>query len=246
MKVSIAESRFDVDPIGNTCLVIDVLRATSVMAVLLEQGVKEIYLADSIESARDLKASLLLPEEVLMIGERNSLPPDDFDGGNSPLAFLRLSKKKQLPSAVIMATTNGTPTLLSCVGAELIMPIAPVNLDATVQRAIREQNDIVIVCSGWEGAPAEDDFLAAALVIDVLEASGAILSESASDLKSRYKSQYENPISLSAALAKTEHGQRLLKNNFEEDIEYCAQINLINVTGHLKTDINGLSLIVSD
>ena len=85
MKVSIAESRFAVNPIGNTCLVIDVLRATSVMAVLLEHGVKQIYLADSIESARDLKANLLLPEEVLMIGERNSLPPDDFDGGNSPL-----------------------------------------------------------------------------------------------------------------------------------------------------------------
>ena len=102
------------------------------------------------------------------------------------------------------------------------------------------------MCSGWEGAPAEDDFLAAALVIDVLETSGAVLSDSASDVKSRYTSQYENPISLSAALAKTEHGQRLLKNNFEEDIEYCAQINLINVTGHLETDINGHSLIVSD
>ena len=75
MKVSIAESRFDVNPIGNTCLVIDVLRATSVMAVLLEHGVKQIYLADSIESARDLKANLPLPEEVLMIGERNSLSP---------------------------------------------------------------------------------------------------------------------------------------------------------------------------
>ena len=105
------------------------------MAVLLSFGVTKIYLSDSFAAARALKKELGPDIDLLLIGEKDAVPPDDFDGGNSPLDFLERGRKSELPSTVIMVTTNGTPTLLACKNAPLTMPIAPLNLEASLKKA---------------------------------------------------------------------------------------------------------------
>lgn len=136
MRAALAETRSKIRDTDRICLVIDVLRATSVMAVLLSLGVTKIYLSESFEAARALKKELGPDIDLLLIGEKDAVPPDDFDGGNSPLDFLKRGRKSQLPSTVIMVTTNGTPTLLACKNAPMTMPIAPLNLEASLKKQV--------------------------------------------------------------------------------------------------------------
>jgi len=243
MRVTLAQTRNEIRDTNQTCLVIDVLRATSVMAVLLSMGVAKIYLAESFEAARRLKKELGSDVNLLLIGEKDAVPPDDFDGGNSPLDFLRRGHKSQLPSTVIMVTTNGTPTLLACKDAPITMPIAPLNLDACLKKATALKQDILIVCSGFEGESAEDDLIAAGLTADRLVALGFTLSNELNEVRKKYQAYYNSPESLSTALRNTKHGQRLVVAKFDDDIDYCSNENIFDETGTLVWDSDNNPLI---
>ena len=238
MRATLAETRNQIIDTNKICLVIDVLRATSVMAVLLSFGVNEIYLSESFEAARALKKKLGPNRDLLLIGEKDAVPPDDFDGGNSPLDFLERGHNSQLPSTVIMVTTNGTPTLLACKDAPMTMPIAPLNLGASLKKATAAKQDILIVCSGFEGESAEDDLIAAGLVAERLQTLGFSLSSELNNTRQKYRAYYENPKSLSTALRNTKHGQRLVVAKFDDDIDYCSNENTFDETGTLTWDDN--------
>tara|TARA_B110000263_G_scaffold236842_1_gene236545 strand:- start:480 stop:1223 length:744 start_codon:yes stop_codon:yes gene_type:complete len=238
MKATLAETRNQIVDTNQICLVIDVLRATSVMAVLLSFGVTKIYLSDSFAAARALKKELGPDIDLLLIGEKDAVPPDDFDGGNSPLDFLERGRKSQLPSTVIMVTTNGTPTLLACKNAPLTIPIAPLNLEASLKKATAEKRDILIVCSGFEGESAEDDLIAAGLIAERLVPLGFSLSNELNEIRQKYQAYYDSPVSLSTALRNTKHGQRLVVAEFDDDIDYCSNENVFDETGTLAWDDN--------
>ena len=109
-------------PPETTCLVVDVLRATSVMAVLFGRGLRAGWLAGSIDEGRALRTALGdRPGGVMLCGEVNALPPEGFDYGNSPLEFERVSAAGRLPAEAVLATTNGTPALLACAAAPLVL-----------------------------------------------------------------------------------------------------------------------------
>ena len=61
-------------------VVIDVLRATSVISVAFHYGVKEIIPVKSLEEAKNYKRK----ENFIVAAERNAMPVDGFDYGNSP------------------------------------------------------------------------------------------------------------------------------------------------------------------
>jgi len=243
MRAALAETRNEIGDTNRICLVIDVLRATSVMAVLLSFGVTKIYLSESFEAARALKKELGPNIDLLLIGEKDAVPPDDFDGGNSPLDFLKRGRKSQLPSTVIMVTTNGTSTLLACKNAPMTMPIAPLNLEASLKKASAAKQDILIVCSGFEGESAEDDLIAAGLAADRLLALGFTLSRDLNEIRLKYQACYNNTEFLSTALRRTKHGQRLVVAKFDDDIDYCSNENIFDETGTLVWDNNNNPLI---
>jgi len=87
MRVTLAQTRNEIRDTNQTCLVIDVLRATSVMAVLLSMGVAKIYLAESFEAARRLKKELGSDVNLLLIGEKDAVPPDDLTEAIHHLIF---------------------------------------------------------------------------------------------------------------------------------------------------------------
>lgn len=87
---------------GKTVIIIDVLRATSVMTTALANGVKAIYPYKDIESV--LKNSKL-DKNPLLCGERKGLKIEGFDCGNSPLEYPReLVEGRNM----YMTTSNGT------------------------------------------------------------------------------------------------------------------------------------------
>ncbi|HYW81106.1 MAG TPA: 2-phosphosulfolactate phosphatase, partial [Thermoguttaceae bacterium] len=89
---------------GGTAVVIDVLRASTTIVHALESGAREIIPCSDVGEARAI-ASQLSAGEFVLGGEREGLPIDGFDLGNSPSEYLphRVEDK-----AVVFTTTNGT------------------------------------------------------------------------------------------------------------------------------------------
>ena len=95
--------------IDRTVVVIDVLRATSVIVQAISQGALEILPSASAEEAFQM-AKVFPQDSILLGGERESKKVPGFDLGNSPKEYVaeRIRGKK-----LILATTNGTKARLS-------------------------------------------------------------------------------------------------------------------------------------
>jgi len=217
MKVDVAFVPPSSPPREQTCIVIDVLRATSVIAVLMERGLKRIYPIATVEEGRALRAELASDgTDVFLLGEVGGLPPEGYDAGNSPTALETMPLNAEI---AVQATTNGTPALLSCVGAPLVMAAAPVNAEAVLRLALAPGRDVLVVCAGLRGGFAEDDTLAAGLFVDRLVQAGAEPSDAAREALTRYQTARDD---LAEALRMTEHGRITVGLGFDADIELCA------------------------
>src|SRR6266536_3353077 len=98
-----------------TCVVFDVLRATSSMVTALANGAEAIIPVSEISEALEIKRK---EPEVLLAGERDGLRIEanltgsiSFDLGNSPREFTR---EKVAGRKIAITTTNGTRALRSC------------------------------------------------------------------------------------------------------------------------------------
>jgi len=213
---------------NRTCLVVDVLRATSTIAVLMGRGIERVYPASSIEAARALRTAL--GSAPWLCGEVNALPPEGFNFGNSPSEF----QQATLPGPeVVMATTNGTPALLACAGAPLVMAAAPLNASACVALALEAGHDVLVVAAGRHGEAADDDTLAAALLAARLVEAGAEPGEGATRAIERWERVRED---LAGAFRDTTHGNILIDLGFGHDLDFCAQTDRIEAVGVLRTD----------
>lgn len=218
-----------------TCLVIDVLRATSTIAVLLARGMRAVYPAATIEEARALREQL--GERTLLCGERDALPPEGFDFGNSPVELARADLSAW--DEAVITTSNGTPALLACAGAPLVIAAAPLNAAACIRAAILEGRDVLVVAAGRRGERAQDDALAAGLFARRLVQEGAQPTATAREAISLLDAAGD---SLSRAFRFTAHGARLVELGFEDDLEACAREDILDVVPALATTEHGPAL----
>jgi 2-phosphosulfolactate phosphatase len=155
---------------GGVAVVVDVLRATTVMLHALAAGCEAIIPCGEVEEAKAIAAGLPAGT-ALLAGERGGLPIPGFELGNSPGEFTREVCEGK---TVVMTTTNGTRAILASLEAERVYIAGFVNLKATsdelvVQFLKRDHGyPVHIVCSGTEGfISLEDSLLAGALAKNV-------------------------------------------------------------------------------
>ncbi len=140
--------------------VIDVLRATTVMATALHNGARRIYTHSDILKARELKHAL--GPGTMLCGERNGKRIDGFDLGNSPYEF-----EKQVVDgrSLIMCTTNGTKAVEAAKGAQLMLAMSFANLSAAAKTLLKSGLPIELLCAGTNGRFSLDDALCAGMAI---------------------------------------------------------------------------------
>src|SRR3954469_19810045 len=115
---------------GGVAVVVDVLRATTMMVHALAAGCVAVIPCGEIDEARQVAASLP-PGEAILAGERQGLPIAGFDLGNSPRSCTpEICRGKTL----VMTTTNGTRAILAALDAERVLIGAFPNFAATAQR----------------------------------------------------------------------------------------------------------------
>jgi 2-phosphosulfolactate phosphatase len=145
---------------GGFAVVLDVLRATTVMVQALASGCASIIPCIEIEDAKRIAQDLPAGTSFLG-GERHGVPIEGFDLGNSPGDYTPESCGGK---TLVMTTTNGTKAILSCLDADRVVVASFGNAAATARELVRAAETgqpIHIVCAGTEGEISLEDTLLA-------------------------------------------------------------------------------------
>ena len=198
---------------GTVPVVIDVLRATTVMITAFEYGVKEIIPVLSPDEALEIKGRL--DENVLLGGERDAELIPGFDLDNSPFSYMSdFIKDKTL----VMTTTNGTSAIRAAAAAGDVLIASFRNAGAIAER-LRNTVGITLICSGTNGNYTLEDGLCAGYIIDMIKNYDDVeLTDFAELVYSFYNSSKE---SIQDAASRAKHYKVLKNKGFENDLEYC-------------------------
>lgn len=225
---------------GGVAIVIDVLRATTVMAHALDSGVEGIAPCLDAEAARRL-ADELGRDRVLLAGERRGEPIEGFDLSNSPGQF---TPEVCRGRTIVMTTTNGTRALLASLDADRVLVSAFVNRRATLRAVSGEARPIHLVCSGTDGMASFEDALLAGSLADDLHAAGRPLgNDSALVALSLIRDRWLTSDARSggdAAFAKTlelgRGGRRNLELGLAADVLAAARWDRFDLVAELRRD----------
>lgn len=212
-------------PMGATCVVFDVLRATSSMITALAHGAREVLPVRTIEEALAVRASR---PDVLLAGEREGQRIGagltggvEFDLGNSPREF---TADRVAGRCLAMTTTNGTRALRACAGAGRVLVGAFLNLGRLIAE-LRAQppRELIVIASGTFEQAALEDTLAAGALVDALwplYAEGEV-ADSAAMARALHQLHGHD---LEAALRLARNGRRLLAQPaLRDDVPFCAR-----------------------
>jgi 2-phosphosulfolactate phosphatase len=239
------------EPEGKACLVVDVLRASSSIIVLLARDAAEIVPAASPTEARRLARQQR--GRYLLCGEISGLTPPGFDYGNSPSEFDALDLSGR---SFIVSTTNGTKALRRLEQAPLVIVGALLNATAAVRTLVEEATarglDAVIVCAGLSGGrrvSLEDAFTAGALAQRALAAGDKAgveieMTDGALIAQRLFRAYGGDAL---AAFHEAQHGRALIDLGFGHDLAFCAQSDRFDVVPRLHRIRSGrLTLIHSN
>jgi 2-phosphosulfolactate phosphatase len=216
---------------GKTAIVIDVLRATSVITTALFNGAEKVISVPSVDDALNLAGEY--EGGALLGGERGGVKIPGFDLGNSPLEY-----KKELVAGktVILTTSNGTRAIKASENAEHVLIGCFLNASAVAEKALElasriESPCVVVVCAGTLGEFSLDDAACAGLIVDYLASILEREKETSkfSDLAFACRElflKYQND--LKALISHAAHYRRLIRLGFERDIYYCLQMDVID------------------
>jgi len=227
--VPTAQLAQDIDFSGKTAVVIDVLRATSVITTALDNGAQEVIPVKTVEEAHSLYATSDT-SKTLRGGERNSLKIEGFDLSNSPLEY---KKNAVEGKTVIITTTNGTNAINNVKGADEVMLACFRNAAAIVSGLLRfARNDVAIVCAGTEGRFSLDDGLCAGMLIELLKQKTEVETDDLGLLLNRFYNESKD--NLLGALSGCFHLKRLFTLGFYDDIRFCLLTNCVTTVPVLR------------
>lgn len=217
---------------GQTAVVIDVLRATSVITTALENGAREVIPVKTVEEAQNLYAQCDTAK-TLRGGERNALKIEGFNLSNSPLEY---KKKVVEGKTLILTTTNGTNAINNIIGADEVVLACFRNGAAVVEHIVglshRGSHDIAIVCAGTESHFSLDDGLCAGMIIELLKQRTEVETDDLGLLLHRFYNESKD--NLFGALSGCYHLKRLFTLGFYDDIKFCLETNCVQTVPVLK------------
>jgi 2-phosphosulfolactate phosphatase len=215
------------DVANRVVAVVDVLRASTSIAVALENGARAVIPLASSEDVVS-RAKNLARSEVKLAGERRSQQISGFDYGNSPLEFTRENVDGK---TILMSTTNGTNAILAVQGARDVLIASYVNFSAVLsmlRAALRGGTDVAIVCAGQERHFSLEDSACAGLFVqhitekhtkaeinDAAQAAMLIDKKFGANRKKLFKS--------------STHGIALAEAGFGDDLDACAELDSYSV-----------------
>ena len=210
------------DLTGKTVVVADILRATTTITYAVANGATAITPVLTPEDAFRLAAD---QPNNLIGGERGGVKVDGFDLGNSPREYTEAVVSDR---QIVLTTTNGTRTLQACRAAEQVLVGSFLNLRAIVNRLAQVEGELILACSGREGGFCTEDTVFAGACVAALGETQ--LTDAAETAKILYQTHHNDLLGM---LRNCYHGRSLASIGLGEDLEFCAQMDRVDVVPHL-------------
>jgi len=193
-------------------LVVDILRATSVISTAFHYGISELIPVSSVEEAKQY----MNKDGYLVAAERNAEPIEGIPYGNSPFQYMNDDIKNRI---LVLTTTNGTKAIRLSSKHEVIVA-SFINQDAVYDFIMRSEKDVIILCSGWKGLVNMEDSIFAGILSDKLLQTNTFKSTCDSVLAS-VAIKRDAGINLFSYLENSAHRNRLKYLNMEADTKFC-------------------------
>jgi len=208
---------------GRLVAVIDVLRASTTIAVALANGAKAVIPFESGDEAVTRSKSFVRGE-VRLAGERRMHPIPGFDFGNSPRQFTREAVEGK---TVLITTTNGTRALVAIEGARDVLVASYVNFSpclAMLRAAARGGTDIAIICAGQDRQfSLEDAACAGRYARHVTKRLANVTVNDAARACMLVNGKYRDD--LVSMFEESSHGRALAEAGYAEDLAFCAAVD---------------------
>jgi len=215
------------DVVNRVVAIVDVLRASTSIAVALANGARAVIPMPSSEEVVS-RAKTLARTEVRLAGERKMLTIPGFDCGNSPLEFTRDAVEGK---TIIMSTTNGTAAVLAVQGARDVVIASYVNVSAVLsmlRAAVRGGTDVAIVCAGHERHYALEDSACAGLLAQHITAKHT-KAETNDAAQAAMLINRKYGANLKRLFRASTHGAALVEAGFAADLVACADVDAFPV-----------------
>ena len=212
---------------GRVVVVIDVLRASTTIAVALSNGARNIIPFETAEEVIT-RSKAFERSDVRLAGERRMVAIPGFDLGNSPSEF---SRHVVDGKTILFTTTNGTGSLINTQGANDVVVGSYVNFSAVVamlRAAARADTDIAIICAGRDRQFSLEDAACAGRYVRGISRRGikADLNDAATAAVLIDKRFGDD---LTALFASSAHGRALSDAGFGADLLVCAEVDAFPV-----------------
>ena len=196
----------------STDVIVDLLRATTVISTAFYEGVDAIIPVQTLEEALYYKGK----EGYIVAAERNAKPIEGFDYGNSPFHYINSNVKGKI---LVLTTTNGTKAIHNA-RKHKVITASYINIKSVAKHLIKEENDVIILCSGWKGVFNLEDPIFAGSLTNLLMDSDKYESSCDSLFASRQLLKNSNG-DLFNYLIDSSHRKRLKSLNMEDDTRFC-------------------------
>ncbi len=206
---------------GAVAIVVDALRASTTLAVLLAHGAARILVVARVEDARALAETL---PDALLVGERGGERLPGFHLGNSPLEVL--ASPRMDGRTVVFTSSNGAQRLTaSCLADRVLVgSVANASAVATFARPYADATGRDVVCVAAGKYPDET------YVSPEDEATGAYLAlriglPFAEDSQADADAWERRLVldGLESIFRASRHAQRLMEIGYGEDVLYCTR-----------------------
>lgn len=213
---------------GKTVVVLDVLFATTTIAMALHHGATDVITVSEVDQALRYRGS----SDFILAGEKDAVIPDGF----VTFAPVELSRLELAGRRLVLVTTNGTVALDNSRGAAHIYTGALVNAGAIVRRLLDHHHDgtILLVCSASRHRFNIEDFIGAGVLVERLVGAAPerfALSDAA--LAARNLARNSD---VREALFDSRVGRMMQEMNLVEDVELAARMDTYDVTPKLLGD----------
>lgn len=193
-------------------VIIDILRATSAICTAFEYGAEKMIPVATVEEAREWKA-----KGYLVGAERDAIPVEGFDFGNSPYSYMGEEVRGK---TIVITTTNGTQAIEAAKDAYKVVVGSFLNITALCNWLISEKRNVLLLCSGWKNKFNLEDALFAGAVTEMLctQTDQYSCGDACLALKYLYQMARTDPYKF---LNHASHKQRLAALNLKKDIKFC-------------------------